>query len=427
MVYSGFDRLNHKFATQDCQADPQLYLITDTEAGRVLDLMKTVDGFQGLSEAQVKEIWEAASQRFAENAQGDVQTNVIDARQGWVFRHVELPALLVNEAVTSINGIPIDQLRVLNDGKTMDLDSIYEHICHAELARDRAAPDRPDLMTRVEWKTTALELQPDRELEHQQELAQRGDARAERLSQIPEVQEIGRAWDRSDSGHAFAQALEEHNILIACVSREDAASRTRQQETPSAYGYELPKLQEGHYVAVTKEGQVYPLDHATLGVPQEQVDARLKQLEPDQHVTVGQAREFMTFWREVERHEHTERLTWQDVKYIAMDTAHCTVNLVGAASLLGGYAVRTGEFAFRALGGVLDYFFGGLLGDGMPRRIVRDDDKTFLEKTPRAELLNHPRVVEILNSDKGTIPLPVLEELRRQQEQRARERAERER
>ena len=251
--------------------------------------------------------------------------------------------------------------------------------------------------------------------------------RAERLSKIPEVQEIGRAWDRSDSGSAFVQALEEHNILIACVSREDAAESTRRHDALQSQGNAAPEFHEQQFVAVTKQGQVYLLDPATLNAPQEQIDARLQQLDPNNHVTLAQAQEIMATWREVERHEHTERLSWQDVKYLAMDTAHHTVNLVGAASLLGGYAVRMGESAFRTLGGVLDYFFGGVVGDGEARRIVRDDDKTFLERTPRAELLNHPRVTEILNADTSKIPLPILEELRRQQEQRERERGDRDR
>lgn len=194
MVYSGFDRLNHEFAAHDCQNDYRLYLITDTEAGRVLDLLKTVGGFQNLTDDQVKEIWDPASRRFAENAEGDVQTNVIDARTDWVFRDVELPALLANESVTSINGIPVDQLRIVNDDKTLDLDWAYEKVCEAELARDRACVmtrDGAEDQTRVEWKTTALHLQQYREIEHQQDRQRQTEEEYYRLRSQEQEQERG--------------------------------------------------------------------------------------------------------------------------------------------------------------------------------------------------------------------------------------------
>lgn len=168
-MYSGFDLMNQGFARRDCFADETLYLITDTVAGRALDLVQKLNS---LDDEQRLQVWREASMRFAENTQGDVQTNVIDARSGWVFRNVELPALLANEAVTSINGISIEHLRLLKDDKTIDFELAYEKVCSAELARDRqhaVTLGSAELQTRTEWKAQALHLQQYREIEHQQD------------------------------------------------------------------------------------------------------------------------------------------------------------------------------------------------------------------------------------------------------------------
>ena len=75
--------------------------------------------------------WNDASRHFAANAQGNVDTYVIGAERQRTFRCYELPALLKNENVTSINGIDRKRLAQLN--KT----DAFDRVCQAELERDR--------------------------------------------------------------------------------------------------------------------------------------------------------------------------------------------------------------------------------------------------------------------------------------------------
>ena len=49
--------------------------------------------------------WNDASRRYAANAHGNVDTYVVGAEQNRTFRRYELPELLKNEKVTSINGV----------------------------------------------------------------------------------------------------------------------------------------------------------------------------------------------------------------------------------------------------------------------------------------------------------------------------------
>ena len=86
------------------------------------------------------------------------------------------------------------------------------------------------------------------------------------------VAEIWTAYTRSDNARAFVAALQEKDIAIALVTREDVA----QSEIDHAYATDIkpaptPKLREGDYVAVTDEGHVYNLNKRTTGESAERV------------------------------------------------------------------------------------------------------------------------------------------------------------
>lgn len=74
----------------------------------------TVNGFASPGEAlnggNVNSLFGTVSLRYAENVSGDVFAIVRDADPLRIFSQVELQALLENEAVTSINGIPKEDL-----------------------------------------------------------------------------------------------------------------------------------------------------------------------------------------------------------------------------------------------------------------------------------------------------------------------------
>ena len=58
-------------------------------------------------------LWDDASRRFAENATGKVRVVAPNADASRVFSRTELPVLLLNSRITSIEGIPIDELKSL--------------------------------------------------------------------------------------------------------------------------------------------------------------------------------------------------------------------------------------------------------------------------------------------------------------------------
>jgi len=64
----------------------------------------------GLSKMDQKEIWQAASRRYISEASGNLTCYVQNAREDSVFRQTELPESLVNEKITSINGISKEDL-----------------------------------------------------------------------------------------------------------------------------------------------------------------------------------------------------------------------------------------------------------------------------------------------------------------------------
>ena len=81
-------------------------------------------------------VWTLASKRYAQNARGSVKTFVCGSRPNSVFRKTELPTLLKNQKVTSINGIDRNTLAKMHKSNP---DRAYRAVCLAELRQDRKA------------------------------------------------------------------------------------------------------------------------------------------------------------------------------------------------------------------------------------------------------------------------------------------------
>lgn len=205
VVYSGLNQVNTTFARQDCEANPEHYSIHQTAAGLELDQHQLYEkSISGLSADQADAIWCLASERFAENVQGEVQTHVIDARGDRTFRETELPILLDNEQVTSINGISREELKALSPDQNYDL--AYERICLAELdhARELAhATHNQEIATQVEWKEIAYAHQDEREREHQERQMMNQQEPVRDVTQEPEHQH-----EQSDQQQQLERARE---------------------------------------------------------------------------------------------------------------------------------------------------------------------------------------------------------------------------
>lgn len=129
-LYSGRNGENFRETGNDC-LDQGSHTIEDTLVGKILSEANLWDSrSSGISPEEAATVWADASHRFAKNASGKVLTNVTGAIQDRTFRNIELPELLKNEKIDSINGIPREELAGLNRKEA------FEKIVEAEIARD---------------------------------------------------------------------------------------------------------------------------------------------------------------------------------------------------------------------------------------------------------------------------------------------------
>lgn len=80
--------------------------------------------------AAANEVMAFVSEEFIKAAYGEVETAVCGADTNNIFYRVELPALVANKKVTSINGLPMDMVR---DIFVLDPYEAFRVVCIAEL------------------------------------------------------------------------------------------------------------------------------------------------------------------------------------------------------------------------------------------------------------------------------------------------------
>jgi len=245
--------------------------------------------------------------------------------------------------------------------------------------------------------------------------------RAERLAQLPAVQDIGWAYAAADSGSAFVHALEEKNLLLARVTQAEAVMSQHRHEAAQSRGHYAPIYEAGQYVAVTKQGQVFALDHLTVYDAPENIAAKLRQIDPAKQLTLTQAREVMDFWR-----GDRDATPFERPGPSALATAKTMAGRVGHG--LDGVA-RLGDIAFHRLGDVLDYLFGGIAGTAQqldPDRTAQPDthdrppaekdiNRTRLSGMERTDLTD-PATQEFIQSQ-GIVHEDLQADLRRQIEE----------
>lgn len=83
---------------------PERIMIEHTDCGAKLVEMGLLSSDCGLSQDEIADIWSAASKRFIDAASGDVVAFVNGADPRSVFRRQELPSILSNGKITTING-----------------------------------------------------------------------------------------------------------------------------------------------------------------------------------------------------------------------------------------------------------------------------------------------------------------------------------
>ncbi len=115
VFYSGKGNRERALASVEQGGRP----IDATPGGAALNEENLYGEFSPLR-GEADKIWSRASTRYAESASGDVTAYVRGASPDRVFGSTELPVLLKNQQVTSINGIPRDRLASMPLGEAFD-------------------------------------------------------------------------------------------------------------------------------------------------------------------------------------------------------------------------------------------------------------------------------------------------------------------
>jgi hypothetical protein len=74
--------------------------------------------------------------------------------------------------------------------------------------------------------------------------------------------EIREAYALSSDPHAFAQTLEEKNMMLARITKDDARNYATEFAITDKY---VPQFREGEYIIATEQGSVYRLSRMTTG------------------------------------------------------------------------------------------------------------------------------------------------------------------
>ncbi len=117
------------------EGDGRYARIETTPGGRWLNDEQL---YKKLPQEQADAVWSEASKKYANEASGDAKTCVVGARPSSVFRRDELPVLVDNEKVTSVNGIPREELKQLH---AKDPEAAFNKVCEAEIAQARTAAE----------------------------------------------------------------------------------------------------------------------------------------------------------------------------------------------------------------------------------------------------------------------------------------------
>lgn len=128
--------------------------VETTEGGQFLDKPSR---FMEYGYERAISLWVVASQKYARHIKGDVRTFVCCATPHSVFRSVELPIILANRKIKTINGKPRkyyagfkDRLyqRLRNQGKTHEqaaelaMDAAYRLVAREEIRMDLQSGDK---------------------------------------------------------------------------------------------------------------------------------------------------------------------------------------------------------------------------------------------------------------------------------------------
>jgi len=139
VAYSGcYDSVQNRMRAEELRQQGY-QTIEDTQGGKALNqalpFEATLDAAilgKIISKDDYDRYWSEASNRFSTSQEGDITTRVVGALEDRDFRAVELPNFLADKAITSINGIPREELAAIYQTSP---EEAFNRICEAEQSR----------------------------------------------------------------------------------------------------------------------------------------------------------------------------------------------------------------------------------------------------------------------------------------------------
>lgn len=95
---------NKKLAEEYVKNNSGFVTIADTPCGKALDKLPLFDPQSGISQNEAYQIWGIASTRMVLHAKGNITAFVSRAHPLSTFCQYELPTILLNPDITTING-----------------------------------------------------------------------------------------------------------------------------------------------------------------------------------------------------------------------------------------------------------------------------------------------------------------------------------
>jgi len=96
---------NKEHAFNHVEENPQKKMIDYTPCGKRLEELNLFDEKSGVSYEDAYKMWYIASKRLIENASGNVTAFIKNAHPDSTFRKIELPAILANKNIPTINNV----------------------------------------------------------------------------------------------------------------------------------------------------------------------------------------------------------------------------------------------------------------------------------------------------------------------------------
>jgi len=198
LAWSGVDNgVDNRIKAEELRHQ-EYQTIEDTQGGEALSQALPYEDIESekISKDDYDRYWSEASNRFSTSQEGDITTRVVGALEDRDFIAVELPNFIADTKVTSINGIPREELAVLYEISPREA---FNRICEAEKSRnlqhEREDTAKPSIKLENDSKQDKTDSRVER-LAAAEKYFERRDAENQQRREREQGQGLGRGRDR---------------------------------------------------------------------------------------------------------------------------------------------------------------------------------------------------------------------------------------